>query len=123
MHKNDEKCEVDKVADEEEAKQRKFRAILNKLTPQKFEKLFKKVIVIGIDNAKTELLWNLLYFYYHLSGELLDFREDVLIFYHFLSRHYLSYHFLSLYFFSHHSLSLSLFHTHTHTHIIDKYTT
>jgi translation initiation factor 4G len=47
------KYEVCKVVDEEEAKQRQLRAILNKLTPTKFEKLFEQVKAVNIDNAAT----------------------------------------------------------------------
>ena len=45
---------IDKSAlDEEEKKQRSFKSILNKLTPQNFEKLLEKVLEEGIDQAKT----------------------------------------------------------------------
>jgi hypothetical protein len=47
------KYEVGKVVDEEDAKQRQLRAILNKLTPTKFEKLFEQVKAVNIDNAAT----------------------------------------------------------------------
>ncbi|XVE76802.1 hypothetical protein DITRI_Ditri13aG0009600 [Diplodiscus trichospermus] len=92
MHKAEKKYEVGKVADEEESKQRQLRAILNKLSPQNFEKLFEQVKAVNIDNAGTlagfvsqiydkalmeptfcEMYANL---FYHLAGELSDFSED-----------------------------------------------
>ncbi|PON58867.1 26S proteasome regulatory complex, non-ATPase subcomplex, Rpn1 subunit [Parasponia andersonii] len=92
MHKTDKKYEVGKVTDEEEAKQRQLKGILNKLTPQNFEKLFEQVKAVNIDNAGTlrgviaqifdkalmeptfcEMYAN---FCFHLSGELLDFSEN-----------------------------------------------
>ncbi|KAJ1408068.1 MIF4G-like, type 3 [Sesbania bispinosa] len=53
MHKAEKKYEVGKVTDEEEAKQRQLKGILNKLTPQNFEKLFEQVKAVNIDNAVT----------------------------------------------------------------------
>ncbi|GMH00650.1 hypothetical protein Nepgr_002489 [Nepenthes gracilis] len=53
MHKAEKKYEVGKVSDEEQAKQRQIKAILNKLTPQNFEKLFEQVKDINMDNAVT----------------------------------------------------------------------
>ncbi|XP_027159778.1 eukaryotic translation initiation factor 4G [Coffea eugenioides] len=53
MHKADRKYEVGKVTDEEQAKQRQLKGILNKLTPQNFEKLFEQVKQVNIDNAVT----------------------------------------------------------------------
>ncbi|KAK4741705.1 hypothetical protein SAY87_025293 [Trapa incisa] len=53
MHKAEKKYEVGKVSDEEEIKQRQLKAILNKLTPQNFEKLFNQVIEVNIDNTTT----------------------------------------------------------------------
>ncbi|KAM0008287.1 putative MIF4G-like, type 3, initiation factor eIF-4 gamma, MA3, MIF4G-like domain superfamily [Helianthus debilis subsp. tardiflorus] len=53
MHKADRKYEVGKVTDEEQAKQRRLKGILNKLTPQNFEKLFDQVKEVNIDNADT----------------------------------------------------------------------
>ncbi|KAL3537108.1 hypothetical protein ACH5RR_000474 [Cinchona calisaya] len=53
MHKAERKYEVGKVTDEEQAKQRQLKAILNKLTPQNFEKLFEEVKQVNIDNAVT----------------------------------------------------------------------
>ncbi|XWS35564.1 hypothetical protein CRYUN_Cryun20dG0008000 [Craigia yunnanensis] len=92
MHKAERKYEVGKVSDEEESKQRLLKAILNKLTPQNFEKLFEQVKAVNIDNAVTltgvisqifdkalmeptfcEMYAN---FCYHLAGELPDFSED-----------------------------------------------
>ncbi|MFS8022985.1 putative MIF4G-like, type 3, initiation factor eIF-4 gamma, MA3, MIF4G-like domain superfamily [Helianthus anomalus] len=53
MHKAERKYEVGKVTDEEQAKQRRLKGILNKLTPQNFEKLFDQVKEVNIDNADT----------------------------------------------------------------------
>ncbi|KAK4379512.1 hypothetical protein RND71_001374 [Anisodus tanguticus] len=53
MHKAERKYEVGKVTDEEQAKQRQLKAILNKLTPQNFEKLFQQVKEVNIDNDVT----------------------------------------------------------------------
>ncbi|XP_076888764.1 eukaryotic translation initiation factor 4G-like [Bidens hawaiensis] len=53
MHKAEKKYEIGKVTDEEQAKQRKLKSILNKLTPQNFEKLFEQVKQVNIDNADT----------------------------------------------------------------------
>ncbi|TKY66257.1 Eukaryotic translation initiation factor 4G [Spatholobus suberectus] len=53
MHKAEKKYEVGKVTDEEQAKQRQLKAILNKLTPQNFEKLFDQVRAVNIDNVVT----------------------------------------------------------------------
>ncbi|XP_062097460.1 eukaryotic translation initiation factor 4G [Humulus lupulus] len=92
MHKTEKKYEVGKVTDEEQAKQRQLKGILNKLTPQNFDKLFEQVKAVNIDNAGTlrgviaqifdkalmeptfcEMYAN---FCFHLSGELPDFSED-----------------------------------------------
>ncbi|GMJ01402.1 eukaryotic translation initiation factor 4G, CUCUMOVIRUS MULTIPLICATION 2 [Hibiscus trionum] len=92
MHKAERKYEVGRVTDEEALKQRQLKAILNKLTPQNFEKLFEQVKAVNIDNAGTltgvisqifdkalmeptfcEMYAN---FCYHLAGELPDFSED-----------------------------------------------
>ena len=53
MHKAEKKYEIGKVSDEEEAKQRHLNGILNKLTPQNFEKLFAQVKELNIDNVVT----------------------------------------------------------------------
>ncbi|KAL6565829.1 hypothetical protein OROHE_004884 [Orobanche hederae] len=53
IHKAENKYEVGKVADEEQAKQRQLKGILNKLTPQNFEKLFQQVKDVNIDNVVT----------------------------------------------------------------------
>ncbi|KAL8129070.1 hypothetical protein V2J09_018225 [Rumex salicifolius] len=53
MHKAERKYQVGKVTDEEQAKQRKLKGILNKLTPQNFDKLFAQVKEVSIDNVKT----------------------------------------------------------------------
>ncbi|GKV12697.1 hypothetical protein SLEP1_g23815 [Rubroshorea leprosula] len=92
MHKAEKKYEVGKVTDEEEAKQRQLKGILNKLTPQNFDKLFEQVKAVNIDNASTltgvisqifdkalteptfcEMYAN---FCHHLAGALPDFSED-----------------------------------------------
>ncbi|ESW06382.1 hypothetical protein PHAVU_010G043700 [Phaseolus vulgaris] len=92
MHKAENKYEVGKVTDVEEVKQRQLKAILNKLTPQNFDKLFEKVKEVSIDNAITligvisqifekalmeptfcEMYAN---FCLHLASELPDFSED-----------------------------------------------
>ncbi|XP_074272849.1 eukaryotic translation initiation factor 4G-like isoform X2 [Silene latifolia] len=53
MHRAENKYEVGKVSDEEQAKQRRLKAIFNKLTPQNFEKLFEQVKEVKIDNVVT----------------------------------------------------------------------
>ncbi|PIA32519.1 hypothetical protein AQUCO_04400011v1 [Aquilegia coerulea] len=93
FHKADKKYEIrGVVSDVEEAKQRQLKGILNKLTPQNFEKLFEQVKEVNIDNAITltgvisqifdkalmeptfcEMYAN---FCSHLAGELPDFSED-----------------------------------------------
>ncbi|XP_030966222.1 eukaryotic translation initiation factor 4G-like isoform X2 [Quercus lobata] len=92
MHKAERKYEVGKVTDEEQAKQRQLKAILNKLTPQNFDKLFEQVKAVNIDNPDTltgvisqifdkalmeptfcEMYAN---FCSHLSLELPDFSKD-----------------------------------------------
>ncbi|PKU68988.1 eukaryotic translation initiation factor 4G isoform X1 [Dendrobium catenatum] len=92
MHKSANRYEVGKVSDEEEQKQRQLKAILNKLTPQNFEKLFAKVKEVNIDNTNTltgvisqifdkalmEPTFCEMYadFCFHLAGDLPDFVED-----------------------------------------------
>ncbi|KAK1364630.1 MI domain-containing protein [Heracleum sosnowskyi] len=92
MHRAERKYEVGKITDEEQAKQRQLKGILNKLTPQNFERLFEQVKQVNIENAGTltgvisqifdkalmeptfcEMYAN---FCYHLSGELPDFCEN-----------------------------------------------
>ncbi|RRT62520.1 hypothetical protein B296_00043353 [Ensete ventricosum] len=92
MHKAERKYEVGKAVDQEEGKQRQLKAILNKLTPQNFEKLFAQVKEVNIDSAATltgvisqifdkalmeptfcEMYAN---FCFHLSDALPDFNED-----------------------------------------------
>ncbi|XP_057513833.1 eukaryotic translation initiation factor 4G-like isoform X1 [Actinidia eriantha] len=92
MHKAEKKYEVGKITDEEQSKQRQLKAILNKLTPQNFEKLFEQVKAVNIDSAITltgvisqifdkalmeptfcEMYAN---FCSRLAGELPDFSED-----------------------------------------------
>ncbi|XP_019159200.1 PREDICTED: eukaryotic translation initiation factor 4G-like isoform X2 [Ipomoea nil] len=92
MHKAEKKYEVGSVTDEEQAKQRRLKAILNKLTPQNFEKLFQQVKDVKIDNVTTlngvisqifdkalmeptfcEMYAN---FCFHLSAELPDLSID-----------------------------------------------
>ncbi|KAL1818703.1 hypothetical protein ACET3Z_013572 [Daucus carota] len=92
MHKAERKYEVGKITDEEQAKQRQLKAILNKLTPQNFERLFEQVKQVNIDNAGTltgvisqifdkalmEPTFCEMYadFCFHLAGDLPDFNED-----------------------------------------------
>ncbi|KAJ1291366.1 hypothetical protein BS78_02G311500 [Paspalum vaginatum] len=92
MHKAERKYVVGKVSDEEESKQRQLKAILNKLTPQNFEKLFEQVKEVNIDSVATltgvisqifdkalmeptfcEMYAN---FCFHLASALPDFSED-----------------------------------------------
>ncbi|MQL98938.1 hypothetical protein Taro_031655 [Colocasia esculenta] len=92
MHKAEKKYEVGKISDEEESKQRQLKAILNKLTPQNFDRLFQQVKEVNIDNGGTlsgvisqifdkalmeptfcEMYAN---FCFHLAGALPDFSED-----------------------------------------------
>ncbi|XP_064977166.1 eukaryotic translation initiation factor 4G-like isoform X1 [Musa acuminata AAA Group] len=92
MHKAERKYEVGKAVDQEEGKQRQLKAILNKLTPQNFEKFCAQVKEVNIDSAATltgvisqifdkalmeptfcEMYAN---FCFHLSGALPDFNED-----------------------------------------------
>jgi translation initiation factor 4G len=92
MHKAEKKYVVGKVSDEEQAKQRQLKSILNKLTPQNFDKLFEQVNEVNIDNVSTltgvisqifdkalmeptfcEMYAN---FCFHLAGALPDFGED-----------------------------------------------
>ncbi|KAL9359757.1 hypothetical protein Peur_047880 [Populus x canadensis] len=92
MHKAEKKYEVGKVTDEEAAKQRQLKGILNKLTPQNFEKLFEQVKAVNIDNVVTlngvisqifdkalmeptfcEMYAN---FCFHLAAELPELTED-----------------------------------------------
>ncbi|XP_062189225.1 eukaryotic translation initiation factor 4G-like isoform X2 [Phragmites australis] len=92
MHKAEKKYVVGKVSDQEEAKQRQLKGILNKLTPQNFEKLFEQVKEVNIDNVATltgvisqifdkalmeptfcEMYAN---FCFHLASALPDFSED-----------------------------------------------
>lgn len=91
MHKAEKKYEVHKVIDGEEAKQRQLKAILNKLTPQNFDKLFQQVKEVNIDNTVTlaglisqifdkalmEPTFSEMYanFCLHLASELPDFIE------------------------------------------------
>ncbi|KAK1684437.1 hypothetical protein QYE76_045322 [Lolium multiflorum] len=92
MHKAEKKYEIGKVSDEEEVKQRQLKAILNKLTPQSFEKLFEQVKHLNIDNIVTlngvisqifdkalmEPTFCEMYasFCYSLAGELPNFVKD-----------------------------------------------
>ncbi|KAE9611191.1 putative initiation factor eIF-4 gamma, MA3 [Lupinus albus] len=92
MHRAENKYEVGKIPDAEQAKQRQLKAILNKLTPQNFERLFEQVKAVNIDNAVTltgvisqifekalmeptfcEMYAN---FCSHLASELPDLSED-----------------------------------------------
>ncbi|XP_038970698.1 eukaryotic translation initiation factor 4G-like isoform X2 [Phoenix dactylifera] len=92
IHRAEKRYEVGKATDKEEAKQRQLKAILNKLTPQNFEKLFQQVKEVNIDNTVTltgvisqifdkalmEPTFCEMYadFCYHLANELPDFTED-----------------------------------------------
>ncbi|XP_047315014.1 eukaryotic translation initiation factor 4G [Impatiens glandulifera] len=92
MHKAEKRYEINKISDEEQGKQRRLKAILNKLTPQNFDKLFQQVKDVNIDNGNTldgviaqifdkalmeptfcEMYAN---FCSHLAAELPDFNED-----------------------------------------------
>ncbi|CAM8941706.1 unnamed protein product [Rhodiola kirilowii] len=83
MHKAEKKYERGRVADEEQAKQRQLKGILNKLTPQNFERLFEQVKAVNIDNGVISQIFDkalmepTLYadFCFHLAGELPDFSE------------------------------------------------
>ncbi|KAG6466072.1 eukaryotic translation initiation factor 4G-like [Zingiber officinale] len=91
MHRAEKRYEIGKVSDEEEAKQRQLKGILNKLTPQNFEKLFAQVVEVNIDNlvtltgvisqifdkALTEPTFCEMYanFCFHLASKLPDFSE------------------------------------------------
>ncbi|RWR80586.1 eukaryotic translation initiation factor 4G-like protein isoform X3 [Cinnamomum micranthum f. kanehirae] len=92
MHKAEKKYEVGKASDGEQTKQRRVKAILNKLTPQNFKKLFEQVKEVNIDSAVTltgvisqifdkalmEPTFCEMYadFCYHLAGALPGFNED-----------------------------------------------
>jgi len=51
IHKTENRYEVGNFSDEEQAKQRKIKSILNKLTPQNFDRLFVQVKEVNIDSA------------------------------------------------------------------------
>lgn len=51
IHKSENRYEVGHVSDEDQLKQRQIKSILNKLTPQNFEKLFVQVKEVNIDSA------------------------------------------------------------------------
>ena len=53
LHKTDNKYVIGTVDDEEQKRQRSFKAILNKLTPDNFEKLLEKLLDVGITEAIT----------------------------------------------------------------------
>lgn len=53
VHKAEKRYEVGKTSDEEEQKQRQIKGILNKLTPQNFQKLFEQVKDVNIQSAIT----------------------------------------------------------------------
>ena len=53
LHKTENVYVIGKVQDEEEKKQREFKSLLNKLTPENFGKLLEKVIDVGITEPKT----------------------------------------------------------------------
>ena len=51
LHKAEHKYVINAVDDEDEKKQRELKGILNKLTPQNFEKMLKQIQDVKIDNA------------------------------------------------------------------------
>jgi len=53
LHKTDNKYVIGEVDDEEQKRQRSFKGILNKLTPDNFEKLLEKMLDVGIAEAAT----------------------------------------------------------------------
>ncbi|KAL3683609.1 hypothetical protein R1sor_001631 [Riccia sorocarpa] len=53
IHKTGNPYQVGRISDEEEQKQRLIKSILNKLTPQNFDKLFAQVKEVHIDSATT----------------------------------------------------------------------
>ncbi|KAH7388238.1 hypothetical protein KP509_16G065400 [Ceratopteris richardii] len=53
VHKAEKRYEVGKSSDEEELKQRQIKGVLNKLTPQNFQKLFEQVKDVKIQSAAT----------------------------------------------------------------------
>ena len=53
LHKTENVYVIGKVQDEEEKKQREFKSLLNKLTPENFGKLLEKVVDVGITEPKT----------------------------------------------------------------------
>ena len=53
LHKTDKKYVIGVVDDEEQKRQRAFKAILNKLTPDNFEKLLEKILDVGITEVET----------------------------------------------------------------------
>ncbi|KAG5538779.1 hypothetical protein RHGRI_019359 [Rhododendron griersonianum] len=71
MHKAEKKYEVGKETDEEVAKQRQLKAILNKLTPQNFEKLFEQVKAVNIDREDCEEK------YAKVMGQLLELKQEL----------------------------------------------
>ncbi|XP_038900381.1 uncharacterized protein LOC120087619 [Benincasa hispida] len=91
MHRAEKKYEVGEVVPKELIKQRQFKDILNKLTPQNFEKLFEQVKLVNIDSLMS--LYGVTYqihdkalmepsfcemyanFCLHLAGQLPDFSE------------------------------------------------
>ncbi|KAL2612493.1 hypothetical protein R1flu_024185 [Riccia fluitans] len=53
IHKTENRYQVGRVSDEEHQKQRQIKSILNKLTPQNFDKLFAQVKEVHIESATT----------------------------------------------------------------------
>ncbi|KAG2324801.1 hypothetical protein Bca4012_039303 [Brassica carinata] len=92
MHKAERNNQVGAVTDEEQAKQRQLKGILEKLTPQNFGEMLEQVKSVNIDKAVTliglvtqifdkalmEPTFGEMYadLCYHLSGALPDFNED-----------------------------------------------
>ena len=53
IHKSENRYEVGKISSEEEKKQRQVKGILNKLTPQNFDRLFEQVKELNIDSVQS----------------------------------------------------------------------
>ena len=92
IHISENRYEVGKVSDEDQLKQRQIKFILNKLTPQNFEKLFEQVKEVNVDfasclhgiisqifyKALMELAFCEMYakFSFQLAAGILEFYED-----------------------------------------------
>jgi hypothetical protein len=53
LHRTENKYKLQNVQDEEDAKQRRFKASLNKITPENYNKLFSKILEDEISSAQT----------------------------------------------------------------------